>query len=218
MPIPKTIHIIWIGDESRRPDRWIETWRSKHPSYQIKVWGNAEFDQTEWRTQSQIDFFLERADYPAIADLMRYEILFNEGGVYVDADSECIRPLDDALLDHKMFACWMSVKDEGKLISNGFLGAEKANPLLGYLIERILKIKYLDRRWSWSKFRWRRAGAWRVIGPHLLTRCWRQLPYPDLHVLPYYTFLPEHYDGHRYEGDGIVYCQHHWGYRDQLQP
>ena len=27
--IYRTIHIVWVGDESKRPDRCIKTWRSK---------------------------------------------------------------------------------------------------------------------------------------------------------------------------------------------
>ena len=31
------------------------------------------------------------------ADVLRYEILRRHGGVYVDVDVECLRPLDDLL-------------------------------------------------------------------------------------------------------------------------
>jgi len=37
---------------------------------------------------------------------MRYEILFNEGGIALDADSLCLRPLEDWLLEPAAFAAW----------------------------------------------------------------------------------------------------------------
>ena len=41
-----------------------------------------------------------------VADIMRYEILFNEGGIALDADSLCLRPLEDWVLEPAAFAAW----------------------------------------------------------------------------------------------------------------
>ena len=37
------------------------------------------------------------------ADILRYELLYEHGGFFIDADSECINPLDDFLTDNKAF-------------------------------------------------------------------------------------------------------------------
>ena len=42
--IPRTFHFIWVGDESRRPDNCIDTWRAAHPDWQFRLWGNAELE------------------------------------------------------------------------------------------------------------------------------------------------------------------------------
>ena len=48
MPIPKIIHIVWIGDETKRPDRWIKTWADMNPAYELRVWGNAAVQSQRW--------------------------------------------------------------------------------------------------------------------------------------------------------------------------
>ena len=40
MTIPKTLHITWVGDESRRPDNCIQTWADRNPGWTVKLWGN----------------------------------------------------------------------------------------------------------------------------------------------------------------------------------
>ena len=46
--IPKTIHIVWVGDEKKRPDSYINTWARMNPSWQIKIWGNEEYAKRNW--------------------------------------------------------------------------------------------------------------------------------------------------------------------------
>lgn len=40
------------------------------------------------------------------SDIMRYEVLRQFGGVYVDTDVECLRPMDDLLAGVHAFAAW----------------------------------------------------------------------------------------------------------------
>ncbi|MCZ2293138.1 MAG: hypothetical protein LC125_14455 [Burkholderiales bacterium] len=35
--IPRTLHFIWVGDEGKRPDNCIDTWRRHHPDWTIKI-------------------------------------------------------------------------------------------------------------------------------------------------------------------------------------
>lgn len=96
--IPQKIHVIWVGDESKRPDQWISIWRDNHPTWEFRLWGNAELERQSWRSKKQIEIFRNSGHWEGVADLMRYEILFEHGGVYVDADSTSVRPLDSWLL------------------------------------------------------------------------------------------------------------------------
>src|SRR5205823_13625051 len=60
------------------------------------------------------------------ADILRLELLYREGGVYVDVDVECLRPIDE-LLDG--VTCFAPRLDSGR-ISNTILGSLARHPFL----------------------------------------------------------------------------------------
>ncbi len=211
MQIPRKIHIIWIGDDNPRPQACLDSWREKHPDWDVKIWDNRDLFQTRWINQKHIDTFLKMRKWPAVADLMRYEILYQHGGVYVDADSLCLRRLDPWLLESEMFACWTNEFDRKRLIANGFVGTIEKNPFLLKVIERAGSKRDVLRRWSWSKMRHIPMGAWRSVGPYHLTECVRYENYDRITLLPSHMFLPRHYNGRVYAGGGIVYADHFWG-------
>jgi len=65
-----------------------------------------------------------------VADIMRYEILFNEGGIALDADSLCLRPLEDWVLEPAAFAAW-----EHEHIRPGLIAAAALVAAKGFLYE-----------------------------------------------------------------------------------
>ena len=90
--IPKMLHIIWVGDEARKPQDAIDNWQTKHPAWQFRLWGDAELNGMQWKSRHQIDIFRASERWEGVADLMRYEILHEHGGVYVDADTTAYAP------------------------------------------------------------------------------------------------------------------------------
>jgi inositol phosphorylceramide mannosyltransferase catalytic subunit len=133
--IPAIIHRVWIGGDE--PD-WLkplgDSWHK--PGWEVWQWGNDEVAGLfPLRNQPIFD------DAPRIsphsfgrmrADLLRYEILHRFGGVYVDVDFECVRPIDDLLSGIDCFAAW-EVPDVW--IGNAILGATRGNPFMDALIE-----------------------------------------------------------------------------------
>ncbi|MCA1553972.1 MAG: glycosyltransferase, group 2 family protein, partial [Chloroflexi bacterium] len=97
--IPKIIHQTWKTREL--PDRWQRlqrTWLEMHPHWEYRLWtdeDNRAFIQTYY------PWFLSIYDsYPQSnfrADAFRYFVMAHYGGVYVDLDCECLRPLDTLL-------------------------------------------------------------------------------------------------------------------------
>ena len=61
------------------------------------------------------------------SDILRLEVLFREGGVYVDTDFECHRPLDDVIDDYDFFTA--PLKPNG-WINNAFIGSTPGHPIL----------------------------------------------------------------------------------------
>jgi mannosyltransferase OCH1-like enzyme len=93
--IPKKIHQIWLG--SPFPDRfkgWCNTWKQFHPTWEYKLWTDADLPNIEI-TKKEI--FKTSTNWGMKSDILRYEILRQQGGLYVDTDFECLRPFDDLL-------------------------------------------------------------------------------------------------------------------------
>ncbi|MBK6471039.1 MAG: mannosyltransferase [Betaproteobacteria bacterium] len=196
--IPKTLHVIWVGDESKRPDNCISTWAEHNPDWQVKIWGNDLLAETDWINTDHMRAMSTR-EFNGVADMMRWEILYREGGFVVDADSICIRPLDDALLDRVAFSCWESEIARPGLIAAGYVACNAGNPFIGQIIEDIRNAPSVVN-----------DMAWKTVGPQRLTDAFRRYAYHDLDILPSHYFIPEHFTGSRYDGTGIVYAHQEW--------
>lgn len=130
--IDKTFHQIWINDERPElPDefkRLRDTWLEHHPAWHYRVWNLDNLD-----FEPRCADLLPKCQHPAqMADLLRMEILFEHGGVYVDTDFECLRPLDTLLAGVGDFGC----SEDGRCLSIGLLGARKRSPLFDAVVRR----------------------------------------------------------------------------------
>lgn len=87
------------------------------------------------------------------ADLIRLEVLYRYGGVYLDSDVELYKPIND-LLKHELFIC----KQDNEHVVNAIIGSVPENPLIldminmsidiikkGYLVPPYL---FMDPRYS----------------------------------------------------------------------
>jgi mannosyltransferase OCH1-like enzyme len=197
--IPKKLHFVWIGDESKRPDKFINTWRDKHPDWVVKVWGNKEFNEVAWVNIKHMKEFLPINICGAV-DMMRYEILFKEGGIAIDADSVCMNKIDEHMLNCDAFAAWENEVVRPGLIANGTMGAVQHNPFIAKLILNIRKMKDVTRE-----------HPWKTVGPLFLTEMYRRFNYSKMEILPSYFFTPIHCSGLNYGGKGKVYAHQLWG-------
>ena len=90
------------------------TWTGHHPDWALRLW--TEENLPEGLRRPEVHELLRQ---PAErADILRLELLHREGGVYVDVDVECLRPIDP-LLDG--VACFAGRLDSGR-ITNTVLG------------------------------------------------------------------------------------------------
>lgn len=80
-PIPKKLHLIWVGDMVR-PDyvaAHVSLWTALMPEWDIRLWTNADVSRFP-------DIVQKCTKGAQQADIMRLFILYKEGGVYVDTD------------------------------------------------------------------------------------------------------------------------------------
>lgn len=187
--IPKIINQIWIGPKSP-PLSLIQTWRDKHPDWEHKLW----MDHIGWENDRKIQ---EIPEWFARSDVMRYEILWQFGGVYIDADAVCLQKLDDSFLEHKNFACWENEIVRPGLIAAGYLGAERGSKFMRKCIDNMANVDLS-------------AGMlWETVGPGFLTKMAKGDP--DLFVYPAKTFIPMHFSGVPAPGNWPVYADQKWG-------
>lgn len=203
LSIPKIIHQIWIGPKPA-PIKFMNTWKEKHPEYEYIFWNENEFEKRGmyFKCQDKID---EMEEYCGKTDIMRWEILYKYGGIYIDADSICIEHLDDDLLN-KSFAGYENEEKRPGLIAVGTMGFTPK-----HLITKEA-IKYIQK----NPVSMAKTGrmAWENTGPTLLTNIYNSNPneYKKIFtILPSYTFLPDHFTGKEYNGHAKIYAYQAWG-------
>ena len=115
MKIPKIIHKIWVGDKPA-PMKWINTWVEKHPDWEHILWDNDKVYSRKWINEKHIGQYTEEGLWHGVADIIRYEILYEYGGIVSGADSICINPIDE-LFDND-YELFVPVDDWGQFIEN----------------------------------------------------------------------------------------------------
>lgn len=197
--IPKIIHFIWVGDETKRPDNCMDTWKKLNPEWKFVHWGNAELNDGKWINRRHMTEMYGQ-ELNGVADMMRWEILLAHGGIVIDADSIALRALDDHLLDCEAFACWESEIARPGLIAAGYFGSVPGNPFVKRIVDDIAADSIVTH-----------DMAWKTVGPLRLTESYRKYGYSQLRIYPSHYFIPRHHTGITYEGSDPVYAHQLWG-------
>lgn len=154
--IPKKIHQIWLG--GKLPDRfkaWCETWQQFHPAWEYKLWTDEDIPNLEITKKEMFDTSTNNG---MKSDILRYEILRQQGGMYVDTDFECLKPFDDLL--YLRFFVGISY-DPNMQTYCGLIGSEPHGHVIGHCVNGLKGIytghdgnKIMD-----------------ATGPYHITRC-----------------------------------------------
>lgn len=123
----KTVWIYWDkGWENMPPLAKLsfDSWRRKNPGWTIRF-----LDLPEALELTDIDPAIVAKDMlPAhLADLIRLELLTQFGGVWADATTFCVSPLDDWLFKAMPFGFFAFTVTEQNTVANWFIAAEKGN-------------------------------------------------------------------------------------------
>lgn len=173
--IPRTFHHIWLGPDPLPDDHrpWIETWKRHHPEWEFRLWTEENLPEDPIRPE-----VLDRLRAPVErADILRLEILYRHGGVYLDTDLECLRPIDP-VLDGEDF---VGVCHKPGRITNTAIAAAAKHSLL----ERALgEVRPMEMYWTSASQRLKE-----VAGPLLLEKI--VVDYPEVKLLDPPVFFPE---------------------------
>jgi FkbM family methyltransferase len=127
--IPKVLHRVWLGGPL--PDEYEQFgrgWQRHHPAWELKLW--TEDTLPPLRNQELFDAATTGAGK---ADIARYELLARFGGVYVDCDFECLRPIDELLEDVEGFAAF----EDDEWVAIGIMGCTRGHPFFDAVVEQL---------------------------------------------------------------------------------
>ncbi len=125
MPIPKTIISMWVGPKMPELVEKCVATHKLHGYEHIWIDNDSIIDE-EFHTP----YFKECVDagqWGKLSDYLRICYLEKYGGIYLDADTEVLKPFDD-VLSNELFCC----EEENKFIANGIIGVVPHHPMLAH--------------------------------------------------------------------------------------
>jgi len=145
--IPKRFHFIWLGRRAiSKVDRaCIMSWKRHNPSWNITLWcDHTHHYEGLFDEIIQIDFkklinarrFELSHSYATKSNIIRLEIIYQQGGVYVDTDFFCNAPISPLLEGYSAFAA----EQDDQFINNAIFGASAFHPSIKLAIESLEEI------------------------------------------------------------------------------
>lgn len=129
MSIPKVIHYCWFGrgELPKLAKKCIKSWKKYCPDYEIVCHNEDNFDVAQNRYAKEA---YDAGKWAFVSDYVRLQVLYDEGGIYLDTDVELIKPLDALIQEHG----FMGFDDNGVIATGLGFACEKENALVGALL------------------------------------------------------------------------------------
>ncbi len=131
---------------------WVEHHCGRDWKYQL--WTDEDVEHISLYNQQ---FYDETDNYGVKADLLRWEIVYRFGGVYVDIDFECLQPLDMFHYTYDFYTGLQPLDTGFVQLGSALFGAIPGHPILKHCIETI-------------KDHWHEKGVPQKTGPIHFTK------------------------------------------------
>jgi len=202
--IEKKITQIWIGPY-QPPLQWMNTWKDKHPDWEYKIFTDDMLKQRTFRNQKLIDRYYYTRKWCGVSDLIRYELIYEEGGFWPEADMVCLNNCEELFdsPDNFAYTCFENSKHTDPNYKNfvqPIMAANPGNKLLEDIIDDLHKL-YPGQLMP---------EPYMSTGNKYLSR---YVDRDDLRIWPSHYFIPQYYarGAEYYNGPDKVYAEHHWG-------
>ncbi len=140
-------HQVWLGPDPLPPefDAYQESWRRHHPGWELRLWGEDNLPPDLRRPEV---YDTERQPVER-ADILRLELIWRFGGVYLDTDFECLKPIGELLEGVDFFTGLMKRAGTSKpaRVNNAIFGAVPGHPLLDRALDE-LRVHELGARYD----------------------------------------------------------------------
>lgn len=156
LKIPKIIHQIWLGSPVPPVyEPFMRSWQEKHPDWEYMLWTD-ENVHTVFPLYNQ-QFYDEAENYGTKSDILRWELLYRFGGLYVDMDYECLNPMDELHYAYDFYTGIQPLDAIFLQLGAALVGSAPGHPILKHCIETV-------------KDDWHHKGAPTKTGPVHFTR------------------------------------------------
>lgn len=190
--IPKIFHRTVSQSVNERHEKFWETFKSQHPDYEFRTWR----DPIDNEGFELAHLWASCNNGAQLADLIRLEVVYRFGGIYVDADMECVGRFPD-MNDIGFFIG----TEDGDRVTNALFGASEKHPDIRKIIDYLKDFKELPSD----------IPANVVTGPELFSRHLRFSN--NILVLPRTVFYPISF-GQNSDSDIALPAKtltvHHW--------
>lgn len=121
MKIPKIFHRIWIGGNPI-PQEYVDygkTWEDLHQNWKMYLW-----------TDDNLPELINQELYDSLegivlkSNILRVELLYQYGGVYIDTDFECYKNIEPLIKDLDIFSCG----EKDGIVGNAIMGSTPKHP------------------------------------------------------------------------------------------
>lgn len=138
--IPKKIHYCWFGGGPipEKDKKCIESWKKFCPDYEIIEWNESNYDVTK---NSYMYEAYKAKKWGFVPDYARFDIIYTNGGFYLDTDVEILKSLDQ-LCDEKAYMGF----EGGNWVNGGIgFGAEKGILLIKDLRDMYNELSFIKK-------------------------------------------------------------------------
>lgn len=202
MNIEKNITQIWIGP-SPTPKEWMNTWKDKHPDWNYSIFTDEMLKSRKWKNQHLIDHYYNTKKWAGVSDLIRYELLYEQGGFWPEADMYCLENTEElftAPANHS-YTCYENEKYRKNFVQP-IMACNPGNEFIKYIIDILSncpteKLHKEPFRSTGNEFLSKHIDAYSS----------------DITIWPSHYFIPQFYlkECARYEGTDKIYAEHFWG-------
>lgn len=179
--IPKLLHQIWVGSPEvpSHYSELVKTWRNKNRSWVYRLWDDSSINELIDIHYPSLQPIYSEIPLPVMkADLARYLILNAKGGLYIDLDYECFKPIGRLLSKECVIGLEprSSAKYHGYdyLLGNAFIASTTEHPFISFLIESSLKKIAMTDAAKVSRYDY----AMSTTGPFMVNAAYRSYNQP----------------------------------------
>lgn len=147
----KIIHQIWIGPYKipKKESIFVKKVKSLNSDFTHVFWD--EVPKLPYELQKLVDYYTSIKQWINICDLIRYHIVNEHGGIYIDCDYEPINPIKKLRL-HEYDGFLPLHYNPGETICCSLFGFNKNHPIINAVCEKMKKLDPEYNHWLGPNF------------------------------------------------------------------